>query len=81
MQTFLIILGILVLYKFIVDFVIPIYKTSRRVQQQFRDMQQRAKQDTPGNQNTYNASSVNDPAYDKSKSTSKDYIDFEEIKD
>jgi len=76
MQTILIILGIIILYKFIVDFVIPVYKTSKRVQQQFRDMQQRAKQNTPGSQNTYNASSVNKP-----KSSSKDYIEFEEIKD
>jgi len=77
MQTFLIILGIIILYKFIVDFVIPIYKTSKRVQQQFREMQEQSRQNTPGNQNTYNTSSVKNPT----KSTTKDYIDFEEIKD
>ncbi len=71
MQTILIILGIYLLYKFIADFVIPVYKTSKRVQQQFRDMQQRA------NSNGNATQSANNPV----KAHSKDYIDFEEIKD
>ncbi len=72
MQSILIILGIYLLYKFMVDFVMPIYKTSKRVQEQFRNMQQRANPNGNGTQ-----SPVNNPV----KASSKDYIDFEEIKD
>lgn len=81
MQTILIILGIYLLYKFMVDFVIPIYNTSKRVQQQFRDMNQRAKENAQPTQNSYKTSSVNDPTYRQPKASSKDYIDFEEVKD
>ena len=71
MQAILIILGIYLLYKFMVDFVIPVYKTSKRVQQQFRNMQQRT------NSNGNATHSSNNPV----KASTKEYIDFEEIKD
>ena len=77
MQSILIILGIYLLYKFVADFVIPVYRTSKRVQAQFRDMQQRANPNSGPTQNDYKASSVDS----NSKVNSKDYIDFEEIKD
>jgi len=81
MQTILIILGIYLLYKFMVDFVIPIYNTSKRVQQQFRDINQRAKENAQSNQHNYNSSSSNNPPFQKAKVSSKVYIDFEEVKD
>ena len=81
MQTILIILGIYLLYKFMVDFVIPIYRTSKRVQEQFRDINQRAKENAQASQNTYKTSSANNPVYNNTKASSKDYIEFEEIKD
>ncbi len=81
MQTILIILGIYLLYKFMVDFVIPIYQTSKRVQQQFRDINQRAKENSQPNQHNFNSTPRNNPTYQKANSTSKDYIDFEEVKD
>ena len=72
MQAILIILGIYLLYKFMVDFVIPVYKTSKRVQQQFRNnVQQRT------NPNGNAAHSPNNPV----KASTKDYIEFEEVKD
>jgi hypothetical protein len=67
-----------VLFKLVFDFVIPIYKTTRKVKQSFRDMHQKMQEQ----QNT-------DPSYRPSangntKSQQEplgDYIDFEEVKD
>ena len=74
MGTFFIILGAFFLYKIIADFIIPIYRASKQVQAQFRNMQQ-------------NGQAPRQPEYEprpenKSKtSKSSDYIDFEEIRD
>jgi hypothetical protein len=81
MQVILIILGIYLLYKFMTDFVIPIYRTTKRVQEQFRDVQQRANQHVNPQQNSYKSSPVDTSTNTTSKTSSKDYIDFEEIKD
>jgi hypothetical protein len=64
-----------------VDFVIPIYRTSKRVQEQFRDIHQRARDNAQPNQNGYDPTSVNNNGYHNTKATAKDYIDFEEVKD
>lgn len=63
-----------ILYKFIFDFIIPVYNTTKQVKQKMNEMQQ--KQDSP----------VNDP-YTKTqtheahkKPAHEDYIDYEEIK-
>lgn len=80
MQAILIILGIYLLYKFITGFVIPIYRTTKRVQEQFRDVQRRASENGNSSQNGYNTSSENKD-YNAAKVNSKDYIDFEEVKD
>lgn len=76
MNTFFILLGIYLLYRFVVDFVIPIYKTSKRVQEQFRNMQKR-----PVDTSSFNGSHVNKQDSRQPKASSRDYIDFEEIKD
>lgn len=76
MGTILIILGIYLLYKFIVDFVIPVYKASKKVQERFRDMQQQMKDNVPNGR--YSTSTH--PDSNHSKVSSKDYIDFEEVK-
>lgn len=76
MKIFLILLSIYVLYKFIVDFVIPIYKTSKRVQEQFRNMQQ----NRPVDPASFGGSRVKQDSR-QPKASSRDYIDFEEIKD
>lgn len=82
MQAILIILGIYLLYKFMTGFVIPIYRTTKRVQQQFRDVQRRAGQNGNTSHNGYNTTSSEHKSYDNAaKVTSKDYIDFEEVKD
>ena len=76
MQALLIILGIYLLYKFMADFIIPVYKTTKRVQEQFRTMQHR----TNANGNPPPGNYASRPA-DPVKASSKDYIEFEEVKD
>ena len=80
MQTILIILGLYLLYKFIVDFVIPVYKTTQKMRQQFHNMHQQMKDNVNGGQRSSNGSSVNNKDPRHSKVSSKDYIDFEEIR-
>ena len=64
------------LFKLIVDFIIPVYKTTQRVKRSFREMQQKMQgQSSPEPQHQ------NDKAYDKKKKPASDYIDFEEVKD
>jgi hypothetical protein len=77
-STFFIILGIYVLYRFIFDFLIPVYRASKKVQQQFRNMHQQMNE----RQSSFSSTTADhrQPA-DNPKASSKDYIDFEEIKD
>ena len=77
LRIFLLTLGIYLLYRFIFDFFIPVYKASKKVHRQFQDMQQNG-YTNPGPQPTNGAKK---PAPDFSTPSSKDYIDFEELKD
>ena len=81
MQTILIILGIYLLYKFMVDFVIPVYKTTKRVQQQFKNMQQRGNPDGAAAPRSFDSSTQQSSSFNGTKVSQKDYIDFEEVKD
>jgi hypothetical protein len=67
-----------ILYKFIFDFIIPVYKTTKQVKQKMNEANQRMQQNQGG--------SVHDP-YKKTEQTEvhkrpahEDYIDYEEIK-
>lgn len=80
LRIFLLTLGIYLLYRFIFDFFIPIYRTSKKVHRQFQDMQQNGYGRTDaGAEPTYSSkttgSNYSPPPPDK------DYIDFEEVKD
>jgi predicted Holliday junction resolvase-like endonuclease len=73
---------IYILYKFIFEFIIPVYNTSRQVkqkmdamQQQMRQQQQQQQQQASNNQ--YNRSEA---AASPKKPAHEDYIDYEEIK-
>jgi len=64
------------LFRLVFDFVIPIYRTTKRVKKTFREMHQKM-----------NGQSADAPPHqkkktdDKKKQPSGDYIDFEEVKD
>ena len=77
MQVLLIIIGAYLFYKFVADFVIPIYRTTKRVQDQFRAMQEHTSRNNPHP----DGEPVNKPYNSAPKNVTKEYIDFEEIKD
>jgi len=64
------------LYKFIFELVIPIYKTTRQVKRKMNEFQQNMNKQTETNR----TSSENTIKPTASKPKSDDYIDFEEIK-
>lgn len=67
-----------VLFKLVFDFVIPIYKTTKKVKQSFRNMQQQMHEQQNGP--AAYPSSPNGKMKNKQQ-PSGDYIDFEEVKE
>ena len=67
-----------VLFKLVFDFLLPVYRTTRRVRKSFRDMQQKMQEQqagTGGHQPSSNGKATN------GKAPLGDYIEFEEVKD
>ena len=65
-----------ILYKFIFELVIPIFKTTRQVQKKMNEFQQNMNKQAETNR----TSSTNMDRPSVSKPKNEDYIDFEEIK-
>jgi len=65
-------------YRLVFHFIIPIYKTTRQVKKQFRDMHERM-QDHINEQQSYQQTSTPEPE-PKKQQIGGDYIDFEEVK-
>ncbi len=68
---------IYLLYKFIFDFIIPVYESSKKIKKQFGEMQEKMQ----NNMNQYQNQQKPAPSQ-PSKPVQKegDYIDFEEVK-
>lgn len=65
------------LYKLVFDFIIPVYRTTKRVKKGFREMNERMQQHTEAfTQQTRPAAKPQ-----KEQARPGDYIDFEEVKD
>ena len=64
------------LYKFIFEFVIPIFRTTREVKKKMNEFQQNMHKHAESSR----TSSTNNEKPPVSKPKSDDYIDFEEIK-
>ncbi len=64
-------------YRFVFGFVIPVYKTTRHVKKQFREMNQRMQDHVNQQQSSQQTSTPNPEA---TKQQAGDYIDFEEVK-
>ena len=64
-------------YRLVFHFIIPIYKTTRQVKKQFREMHSRM-QDNMSQQQPYQQAAT--PATEIKKQQAGDYIDFEELK-
>jgi hypothetical protein len=60
-------------YRFIVGFVVPVYKTTKQVKKQFNAMREQQEQ--------YTQSPTPGPEKKSTRANKNDYIDFEEIKD
>jgi hypothetical protein len=64
-------------YRLVFHFIIPIYKTTRQVKKQFREMHSRM-QDNMSQQLPHQQPAT--PATETKKQQPGDYIDFEELK-
>jgi len=68
-----------VLFKLVFDFIIPLYRTTRKVKQGFREMHQKM-QEQQGTDAYQQAAQTNGSTQSKPAPLG-DYIDFEEVKD
>ena len=64
-------------YRLVFHFIIPIYKTTRQVKKQFREMHSRM-QDNMSQQEPFQQPAT--PATENKTQQAGDYIDFEELK-
>lgn len=71
---------IYILYKFIFDLIIPVYKTTKQVKQKMNAMQERMDQQhqPSGHNQSYHDRQQAQPT--ARKPASEDYIDYEEVK-
>lgn len=76
LETALEIFLLYLLYKFIFDFIIPVYQSSKKIKKQFGEMQQKMQDDLKNYQNQDQQKAA--PKQQPSKKEG-DYIDFEEI--
>lgn len=67
-----------ILYKLIVDFIIPIYKTTKTVKKQFGEMNAKMQEQMNSYNQQQNAQGTTRPKEESVKK--EDYIDYEEIK-
>lgn len=67
-----------VLFKLVFDFIIPLYRTTKKVKQGFREMQQKMQEQQQGTNPHQQSQNTSTP---KKQEPLGDYIDFEEVKD
>lgn len=67
------------LIRFIFNFVIPVFRATRQMRSQVKDFQSRMQDEQQKQQSFQNNAGTTAPK-EKSKVTSEEYIDFEEIK-
>jgi hypothetical protein len=87
-EIFLLVITFYLLYRFVFNFLLPIFKTTRHVRQQFRNMQDAAgaQQQYGSQQNgSQQGSQTQQPKnwqerHSRTKGPAEDYIEFEEIK-
>lgn len=66
------------LFRLVFDFIIPIYRTTKKVKESFQEMKQKMNEQTNGNPSQTSSHTNSDK---KKKQPLGDYIDFEEVKD
>ena len=80
LRYILLALAIYVGYKLLFDIIVPVYRASKKIRQQFGAMHEQMQQDQMNTtQKAYSNTQSNRPPEQK-KPASADYIDFEEVK-
>ncbi|MDP4214419.1 MAG: DUF4834 family protein [Bacteroidota bacterium] len=80
MNVFVLLILFYLLYRFIGGFLLPLYRTTRQMRQQFHDMNGRSNGSGANTTNT-GSNSKDQPGNPKSRSSKVgEYIDFEEVK-
>ena len=69
---------IYIIYRFVFEFLVPVYKATQKIKKGFRDMQEKVNENV--NQQQQNASSTNSDTNQNKKETLGEYIDFEDVK-
>ena len=69
---------IYLLYRLVFHFIIPIYKTTKHVKSQVKDMQSRMQEQMNKQEQAFQSAAANKTETPKEKAG--DYIDFEEVK-
>lgn len=69
---------IYIVYKLIVGFIIPIYRTTKAMKSNMNDIQEKMRQQQQ--QTNYNQTPPPSSSSTKNKTYSEDYIDYEELK-
>ncbi|RNI38739.1 hypothetical protein EFY79_03495 [Hanamia caeni] len=75
LETALEIFLLYLLYKFIFDFIIPVYQSSKKIKKQFGEMQEKMQNDLRNYKNQQAP-----PRQETTSTKEGDYIDFEEVK-
>jgi hypothetical protein len=81
-RLLILIIGIYLAYRFVFHFLLPVYRTSKRMHQQFKGMQEKMNQEMHGDPSRFGGAATSGSRNSKPSGTSvnKDYIDFEEVK-
>jgi hypothetical protein len=77
-DIFLIAIGFYILYKLVFDFIVPVYKTTSHVKNQFRNMHDHMQQQANNFQQQQKAEQEKEK---KNTASIGEYIDFEEVKE
>lgn len=75
-DIFLIAIAFYILYKLVFDFIVPVYKTTTHVKQQFKNMHDNMQQQP----NNFQKQREPEPKKEKTSTSIGEYIDFEEVK-
>jgi hypothetical protein len=80
LEVVLELLFIYFLYRLVFDFIIPIYRSSRKVHEHMKDMQQRMEDQIRHEQQYRRSSQAPPPPPPEVKAKEDEYIDYEEVK-
>lgn len=80
LEVVLELLFIYFLYRLVFDFILPIYRSSRKVHEHMKDMQQRMEDQIRHEQQYRQSAQTSPPPQAEVKAKDDEYIDYEEVK-